>query len=365
VTEATRIKASRYIHWAKTYPHVRFDLATSAVMPCPVDELPFEKSDIEINARGAYGYEPLIREIASKFNADPRCVVHANGTSMANHLAMATILEREDEVLIEKPAYEPLVSLAHYLGANVKRFERREEGNFGIDVSELERLVSSRTRLIVITNLHNPTSTLTPTETLRDIGEIAKDVGARVLVDEVYLEALFDRDHPSAFHLGSRFIVTGSLTKAYGLGGLRCGWVLAEPPLAEQIWRLKDLFGVIPPRAVERLSVIALKHLDSIAGRARRALEVNRPILHRFLDSRQELRCARPQFGTVVSPRLLRGDVDQLAKLLFEKYDTAFVPGRFFEMPDHFRLGIGCESEVLAEGLRRLGSALDEVSCAS
>ena len=171
MTEATRIKASRYIHWAKTYPHVRFDLATSAVMPCPVDELPFEKSDIEINARGAYGYEPLIREIASKFNADPRCVVHSNGTSMANHLAMATILEREDEVLIEKPAYEPLVSLAHYLGANVKRFERREEGNFGIDVSELERLVSSRTRLIVINTPHNPTGGMLKPSDLDAIAE--------------------------------------------------------------------------------------------------------------------------------------------------------------------------------------------------
>jgi aspartate/methionine/tyrosine aminotransferase len=183
-----------------------------------------------------------------------------------------------------------------------------------------------------------------------------------VLVDEVYLEAMFDRAPHSAFHLGDQFIVTGSLTKAYGLSGLRCGWVLADPELAEKMWRLTDLFGVIPAHAAERLSVVALDNLDRIASRAQSLIKTNRAVLDAFLDSRSDLQIARPEFGTVVFPRLVRGNVEQLCRLLRDKYETTVVPGRFFEMPDHFRIGIGCDAEVLKGGLERLGAALDELS---
>jgi aspartate/methionine/tyrosine aminotransferase len=354
----TPIKGSAYIHWAKTYPAVRYDLGTSAVLPYPTQDLPFQARNIEINARGAYGYPPLIHALASWLQVDSRCIVQASGTSMANHLAMATLIDRGDEVLVERPAYEPLLMLAHYLGATVKRFDRRDE-DFRIDVRDIERAIGSRTRLIVLANLHNPTSTLVDRETLLHIGEIAKGVGANVLVDEVYLPTMFESPQPAAFHLGPPFVTTASLTKAYGLSGLRCGWILAEPPLAERMWRLNDLFGVLPPRVMEQLSVIALNHLDTIADRGKTIIERNRGILHAFLDSRDDLSCVRRQFGTVVFPRLLRGNVDALWKLLQEKYETTFVPGRFFEMPDHLRLGIGCDSGVLEEGLKRLGLALD------
>src|SRR6185503_10806304 len=127
---------------------------------------------------------------------------------------------------------------------------------FLIDVREIEKAISPRTRLIVLTNMHNPTSTLADNGTLNGIGEIARDARARVLVDEVYLEAMFDHAPRSSFHLGNQFVATGSLTKAYGLSGLRAGWVLAEAPLAEKMWRLNDIFGVIPAHPAERLSVV-------------------------------------------------------------------------------------------------------------
>ena len=354
-------KNSTYIHWAKKRPHVRFDLATSAVADYPVSKLPFQLADIEVNAPGTYGYPPLIRALASRLSVDPESVVHANGTSMANHLAIAALVEPGDEVLIEEPTYEPLLAVAGYRGANVKRFERRASDGFAVDVREIERSISSRTRLIALTNLHNPTNAFVDNDTLRRVGEIARAIGAHVLVDEVYLDAMFDQRPRSALHLGNEFIATGSLTKAYGLSGLRCGWVLAEPNLAEQMRRLNDVFGVMPPHVAELLSVIALMNLDGIAARARALLETNRTIFHAFVDSRRELECTRPAFGTVVFLRLLHGDVDALWDLLNRKYETAFVPGRFFEMPDHFRICIGCDTEILVEGLKRLGCALDEL----
>jgi aspartate/methionine/tyrosine aminotransferase len=249
---------SDYMVWAKTRSRARFNLATSGVLNYPISELGVTLEDLELSGPSWYGYEPLQNALAAKSQVTPDNVVAANGTSQANHLAMAVLLAPGDEVLIEQPVYDPVLALARHLGARVKRFHRRLEDGFRIDPREIERSVSRRTRLIVITNLHNPSSALTDKETLVEIQGIAREVGARVLVDEVYLEALFDGS-PSAFHLGREFIVTSSLTKAYGLSGLRCGWILAEPELAESMRRLNDLFCVIPPHSAELLSVIALR----------------------------------------------------------------------------------------------------------
>jgi aspartate/methionine/tyrosine aminotransferase len=362
MAEPERVKRSDYIEWAKTRSQAKYSLATSGVIHYPMAELGATIEDIEISGPSWYGYEPLQQALAAKCGVTSDCVVAATGTSMANYMAMAAILEPGDEALIERPAYDPLVAAVAFLGAKVKRFERRFEQGFRIDPAEVEREASDRTRLIVLTNMHNPSSALVDNETLSELGKIARRVGARVLVDEVYLEALFDESPGSAFHLGTEFVTTGSLTKAYGLSGLRCGWILAEPELATRIWRLNDLFGNIPAHPAERLSVIALQRLDTIANRARALLERNRPLLDRFLDSRDDLETVRPRFGTVVAPRVKSGRVDELCSLLREKYETAVVPGKFFEMPDHIRIGIACDSEMLAAGLDRLGAALDELS---
>jgi aspartate/methionine/tyrosine aminotransferase len=361
VGDDNRVKASDYIEWAKTSSQARFNLATSGVMNYPLSELPVTLSDIEISGPSWYGYEPLQQALAAKCEVATENVVAAIGTSMANYLAMATMLDPGNEVLIEQPAYDPLVSIAHYLGAEVKRFERRFEDGFRIDLNEIERHATNRTRLIVLTNLHNPSSVLIDAATLREIGELARRVGARVMVDEVYLEALFDEARPYAFHLGNEFVTTSSLTKAYGLSGLRCGWILAEPELARRMWRLNDLFGNIPAHPAERLSVIALSNLDSIRNRARALVARNRVLLNQFLDSRDDLETVRPPFGTVVFPRVKSGSVDKLVSVLRERYETSVVPGKFFEMQNHIRIGIGCDSEMLRSGLERLGSALDEL----
>jgi aspartate/methionine/tyrosine aminotransferase len=191
---------------------------------------------------------------------------------------------------------------------------------------------------------------------------MARAFGARVLVDEVYLDALFERAPRTAFQLGAEFVVTSSLTKIYGLSGLRCGWILAEPELAQKLWRLNDLFGVIPAHPAERLSCVALAHLARIRDRSRQLLDVNGRALNEFLDSRAEdLDAARHEHGTVSFPRLKRGDASAFCALLAGKYETSVVPGEFFEMPQHFRLGIGGDTATLIEGLERMGQALDEL----
>jgi aspartate/methionine/tyrosine aminotransferase len=359
---ADRVMSSEYMLWAKTRSQATFNLANSGLIGYPLAGLPVKLEELEINGQSYYGYEPLQKALAAKCDVSSDCVVAANGASMGNFLALAATLEPGDEVLIEHPTYELLVSAAQYLGAIVRRFPRRFEDKFQIDPREIEQAVTPRTRLIVLTNLHNPSSAWTDEATLRSIGAIARGANARVLVGEIYLDSLFERAPSSAFHLGPEFLTTNSLTKVYGLSGLRCGWILAEPALARKIWRLNDLMANHPPHVAEQLSCIALAHLESIRKRSQDLLDTNRLVFNRFLDERDDVEAPRFDCGTVSFPRLRSGMVEQLCGLLREKYDTTVVPGRFFAMPDHFRLGFGCEIEVFAEGTRRLASALNELA---
>jgi aspartate/methionine/tyrosine aminotransferase len=362
VTSSRKEIRSAYLEWAKLRSASKYNLATSGLDGFPLAKLPVKIQDLEISIGGSYGYPPLQERLARKNGVAPECVVAANGTSMANHLAMAALLEPGDEVLIEQPTYEPLLTVAEYLGASIRRFPRRFENEFEIDPAEIERHITPKTRLVVVTNLHNPSGARTPDPRLQLIGEIAQKHGAHVLVDEVYLDACFDPQARSAFHLGDNFIVTSSLTKAFGLSGLRCGWILAPQSLAERMWRINDLYGVIPAHVAELLSVVALDNMKEIENYSRTRLAANRPILQTFLESRRDLKSIHADAGTVAFPKLTSGRVDALCQLLREKYDTTVVPGRFFEVPDHFRIGIGGKTELLQEGLKRLGKALDEVA---
>jgi len=365
---AARKKRSPYMEWAKTRSHARFNLATSGLLNFPFKEFPLQIDDLELTATGGYGHEPLIQRLARHTGAAEQCVVTATGTSMANHLAMAAVLDPGDEVLMELPVYGPLLDVAEYLGARVKRISRRLESNFAIDLTELATAITPGTRLIALTNLHNPSGALMPVETVRAVGELAQRAHAHVLVDEVYLEMLFDRSAPFCFPLGEAlaangenpFIATSSLTKVYGLSGLRCGWILASPALAKRMWLLNDLYAASPVHSAERMSVMAIDHLGLFRERARTLLAANRALLEAFLDSRNDLECFRPPAGTVFFPRLTRGDPQEFFKLLREKHETTVVPGEFFEMPRHFRLGIGGDTARLRAGLERLSAALDE-----
>src|SRR5881296_513363 len=293
-----RHKHSDYMHWSKTQSRARFNLATSGVAPFPLRELPVNLEELEINGDDSYGYPPLQQAVAAHHGVNPDCVVESAGTSMANHLAMAAIIEPGDEVLIEHPAYGPILDIAHYLEANVKRFRRAEENGWAIDPEEVRRCVTPETRLIVSTNLHNPTSVLTPESVLREIGDIARSIGALVLVDEVYLDAVYENTPRTSFHLGPEFVVTSSLTKVYGVSGLRCGWILARPDLARKMRRLNDLYSATAVYPGELLSVAAFQHLNLLRDRARRIVDADRKLLRDFLKQQPAVAAVEAKWGT-------------------------------------------------------------------
>jgi aspartate/methionine/tyrosine aminotransferase len=347
------------MRWAKTHQAARYNLATSGVGAFPLRDLPWDPARLEINGDNSYGFRPLQSAIAARHGVDPECVVESAGTSMANHLAMAALIEPGDEVLIEKPVYGPILDVALYLEADVKRFERRAENGYAIDVADVRRAITPRTRLIVITNLHNPSSALTPEPVLWQLGELAASAGARVLVDEVYLDAVYENTPRTSFHLGPEFVVTSSLTKIYGVSGLRAGWVLARPELADRMRRLNDIYGATPAFPAEQLAVAVFENLEIPRERARRVVERDRAALAKFLAEHEGVVAApRTEWGTTCFLRLCRGEADGMLERLRTEHETSAVPGRFFETPSSFRIGMGQDSERFAEGLRRLSQCV-------
>ena len=345
------------MNWAKTQSRARYNLATSGVGAFPLSELGV-LPPLEINGENSYGYAPLQRAIADRQGVDPQCVVTAAGTSGANYLAFATLLEPGDEVVIETPTYGLLVDSLEYVGATVKRFARTPESGFALDPEAVRRAVSPRTRLIVVTNLHNPSSVLAGEAELREVGAIARSVGARVLVDEVYLDAVYENTPPSAFHLGPEFVVTSSLTKVYGVSGIRCGWILAQPDVARAMWRLNDLFAATPVHPGELLGVAVFQQLEMVRARFRRIVDADRLLLNQFLDRCRGVSAVRTPWGTTSFLHLHHGEVTNFLSRLRAEQETSAVPGHFFGMLDFFRIGMGVNHDMFAEGLRRLEGAL-------
>ena len=350
-----------YIEWAKKRPAAQFDLAGSNVSSCSIDDLEGAFDALALTGANDNGYEPLVEAIARRYGVTADRVATANGAAGANFQAFAALVEPGDDVLIERPGYDPLIGAVRLLGANIVRFDRRFEVGFALDPAAVAQAVTARTKLIVVTSPHNPTGALADRAALAEIGAIASRSGARVLVDEVYLDASDPSLHPVAL-LGDAFISTSSLTKSYGLSSLRCGWSISSPSTAERIRRARDVIDGSGSIAAERLATLAFSQLDRLEARALALLETNRTLVHDFMRRQPALEVVLPRRSTILFPRI-RGvqDTSAFAERLFREHGTAVVPGRFFEAPAHFRLGFGGPTAVVKGGLEQLGAALNQL----
>jgi aspartate/methionine/tyrosine aminotransferase len=348
-----------YMEWAKSRPSPRFDLAISNMRGCSIDDLHGAAEALALSGKNDNGYAPLRHAIAEKYGVTSAQVTTAQGASGANFLVCAALLEPGDEVLVERPGYDPLLGAPRLLSATTARFDRTFEDGFRLDPERVRRAMTPRTKLIVITSPHNPTGVVADAAALNAVGEIAARQGALVVVDEVYLDAT-DASVTPAATMGDVFISTSSLTKSYGLAGLRCGWILSSPAIAERLRRTRDVVDGTGPIVTERLAVLAFQQIDRLIERGRDVLAATFPMVREFVNSRPELEWVEPRGGTVAFPRL-RGvdDTSNFADRLMAERETAIVPGRFFEAPQHFRIGFSSTPEVVSGGLDAIAAALD------
>ncbi len=351
-------KESPYLTWVKQLPPAEINLAGSAVPSCSASLLGPLEAEPPLNERNDYGWPPLVARIAARYGVGEGSVVVAAGTSMANHLAMATILEAGDHVLVERPGYDPLERVPALWGAQVDHVARAADRGYRFDVDAIRAAVTPRTRLVVLSDLHNPTGARLDAADFRALTALAERRGFYVIVDEVYGEWLREEGVPSTIHVSPHVIVTSSLTKVWGLGGLRVGWVLAEPVLAERMRHLAGLFDNIIAHPSERLAVRALERSAMIIEPHMRLVAYNRALLNRWIESMAGVTWVPPAAGATAFVNLGLGDVWRFTDTLARVRGTRIVPGHFFGAPEYVRIGLGVDSASLEHGLTRIAEQL-------
>jgi hypothetical protein len=358
-----------YMSWAKAMPDVRSNLARSGLPPCPVRLLRLPARAFDTHHAAGYGWPPLLKALGRRYRvAADRVLTVSGGTSLANWVACAAALDGAGdgaEVIVERPTYEPLLRIPEAMGAEIRRLDRWFAEGWAIDPGRLASLVTRRTRLAIVTNLHNPSGVRIDPAALQEIARVLARSGAYLLVDEVYLECLFGARPDSSVHAWTNVISTNSLTKAYGLDRLRAGWILGPREIIRKAGWIHDLLGVNGVAPGETMTLAALRRLPAIRRRARGILGPNLDTVRRFFERETRLEAHVPPGGNVLFARLPEGiDSDRFARRLLRRYDTLVVPGRFFESPRFVRISFGCPPAALARGLRSLSRTLDDLRAA-
>ena len=351
---------------------VEFNISESGVHPLSTSELVPDAAALQriLDVPQYYpqtnGSGELRSRIAELYpGAKPENVLVTCGGSEANFLSTWALVEPGDEVVFMMPNYMQIVGLARSFGATVKPLWLREELQWGIDVSELPRLIGSKTKLVAICNPSNPTGSVLRKEEREAIVAAAEKVGAWILSDEVYRGAEFDGVMTASFWGGyDRILCTAGLSKAYGLPGLRTGWVIGAPKMVERLWGYHDYTSIAPTMLTDRLASVALepKRRAWILNRTREILVRNYPALRAWLKNHADSFSHVPPKAGAIAWAGLRGGRNsaQMAEDLREKKDVLLVAGEQLGMASFVRFGFGGDAEHLQNALGRIDEWLQE-----
>ncbi len=348
----------------KTYPQdVEINFSHSNMeFPLRDDELPFNADSIRLQpfpGDATVGSRHLLATLSRREQVPEENILLSLGTSLANFIIWGALLKRGDEVLVEFPAYEPMFKVPAYLGARV-RFVKRDPLDFSLSQPAIAAGVTEKTRMIILTDPHNPSGSQIGSEVLQYLRALNRERGIVVFIDEVY--GRFYRER-SLFVDFPEFIVTSSLSKFYGLGSLRCGWAFAPTAVIEKARQFGDYLTPEIPFVPLYLAHLLLESpaLAELEQRLRRRVRENRELIGSFLDRTEFLSCYIPRNGVLFFPEMShRVDVKKFYSQLYGKYRMVVTEGRFFQMPRHFRMAGVQDTEVMKDGLQRLESALKD-----
>jgi capreomycidine synthase len=309
------------------------------------------------------GDEPLREAIAARWGGGCRDgVMVTHGSSEAISLVMHALVRPGDEVVVLDPIYQQLRAIPEALGCRITPWTLRREQRFRPDVEEIDRLLGPKTRLLVLNIPHNPTGMALTAAEEDYIAERAEAHGAYILWDRAFADLLHTPDASCRQRRTTREISIGTLSKAYGLPGLRVGWCIADPGLIAVLAHLRDyttlhlspLVELVARRAIEAADVLLTMH----AGQARCNLQT----VDDWMATQTEVvEWVRPSGGVCGFPRLLAvADVEGFCRHLARTARVLLVPGSCFGHADHVRLGFGGAADALHEGLQRLSRALHE-----
>ena len=345
---------------------VRYDLSESGVEPLTLAEaaalLDVAVGDVRLgyaDGRGREATRAAVARIHDGATADE--VLITTGTSEANFLALTTLVERGDDVLVVLPNYMQVHGLARGLGASVREVWLHEDEGWRLDMDRLRAAVTPRTRLICVCTPNNPTGQILTAPELGEVVEIARDASAWILSDEVYRGAELDGvESAGMWGRYERVIVTGGLSKAYGLPGLRIGWIVAPRERIDAAWAQKDYTTIAAASVSEVMAEAALRERPALLERTRRILCERWPVLESWARAKKGLvHWTAPQAGAICFFGYSYGvDSWPLVEALIKERSTMVVPGSHFLMERHLRIGFGGPLAKLRAGLAEIDAAL-------
>jgi aspartate/methionine/tyrosine aminotransferase len=360
--------------WQSTWENeVDFNLSESGVHPLTLAELlEMAGASIDDTLLGygqSNGSHALRGHIAGLYaGATEANVLVTNGSAEANFVAVWQLLEAGGEIAILVPTYMQTVGLAASFDAPVREIPLREELGWQPDPDEIVRAVGPRTRAIVVTNPGNPTGAVLSAEVRRAIVQAAERTGAWILADEVYRGAELGGDEtPTFFGTCARVIATGSLSKAYGLPGLRIGWAVADEREAAELWARTDYTTISPGELSDALATLALRPdvRPRILARTRELLRAGLHVLEDWLREQAVFQWRSPDAGAICYARYdLPINSSLLAERLRAEQSVLIVPGDHFGMDRYLRFGYGLRAAELRAALARVGALLESLAAA-
>jgi len=350
-----------HLHYYEHVRGVRRNISYSNVLAMRLGEFHRQlPEDLDLNWTDPDGAPELRRLIARRHRVSKDRVLVTTGATEANFLANAALVRPGDRVVIDSPTYTPLRECPRGFGAEVVLVTRDCRDGWRLDLDRYVQAAERGIRLFVFANLNNPTSAGLRRSDIEEVADLAEEHDAYVLVDETFRELAFDRTPPSVARFGPRMIAVSTVTKVCGLGALRVGWIVASRELLGQVRTVKDYTTICGSSLTHLFAQWALERWEFFLRRARKILDRNRKIAREAMEEAPYLRGDVPTAGTVLFPHC-DVDVGKLSEVLLRKYKTVIAHGRFFGMTDHFRLGLGGDSDELREGLDYLRMALRDV----
>ena len=303
----------------------------------------------------------LLAALAQRYGVDEQCILPTTGVCNGVAQVLAGLVTPGDHVLVETPGFDVLSDLARLAGAEVELLPRTGEA-FAFDPDDLRARLRPNTRLVIITNLHNPSGHHLDEKALQSLAVVAATVGAHVLVDEVYADFASDKGDQTAARLAPNLISVNSLTKVFGLFSLRCGWIFTTRATAQRIANAsaRREFGV--SKLTHSIGALVLEKPAPFEAHWRWVLAQSRPVVERHLAAMRDdelMEGELPPYGCIAFPKVVgHADTRRLAEVLWRDYDIVTAPGEFFGQGGHMRLGFGVPAPAIDRGLAKLHEAL-------
>ena len=351
--------------WFDKYQfEVEYDIGESGVKYRKLDDLNVELTHIDLRYTQHLGNPQLRTEIASQYeglNWDNIGVT--TGAAEAIFSIIGSLLSKQDHAIIELPNYPSFRYICESLEKNYDLFDLRYEEEFKPDVERLEQMITKNTKLICLTHPNNPTGSLMSRNNLDEIIKIVEDNDVYLLLDETYRDLTFGEPLPTAASLSKNCISVSTMSKVYGVPGIRIGWLAAlDDKILQGVLNVREQTTICNSALNEAIALQLLKNKEEYLKILKPKIMENYKILSDWMDNQIHLEMVSPEGGVVCFPKLKSGESsEKLCRCLVEKYRTFTVPGFVFKMNSHFRIGFGGEKSELELGLDQLNKALNEI----